>query len=325
MAVALRPAVLLIAFASLLFFAAGWLDSNSAFETCKAAPRPPECDIVALASIESWIFGAMNLVVAVLIARGSERILALRIGLAAFFMVERPVTAVAFGPKPIESIGLHMATAVVEAVILVSTLRIWRLGHSVSQSDLAFLSLPTPTPLAAAAGTAAEVPIAGPVPGVAVGPGRKGKEKRERPEKRPKADKPLDTRPRPTWGFGLIGALALLLALALLSDAIVRGIVPGAAVDLSSPDWLVYVFALVVLVVAARAVHQGRLAVRLLLVVALIVFVERAFTPFVLPDVDTTSIGLHAAAALVALALALTCAASLRSTRPRGPRGPLPL
>lgn len=322
MALALRPAVLLIILASLLFFAAGWLDSNSAFGDCRLEPRPPECTLVAISSMESWVFGAINLLVALLIARGNERILALRIGLAAFFMVERPVTAVAFGPKPVESIALHMATAILEAVILVSTLRLWRLGHSVSQTDLAFLSLPTgPSPLAAAAGAVAEGPIGGPVPAVTTDRAAA----RAKSRKAPKPDKPLDTRPRPTWGFGLIGLLALLLALALIGDAVVRGVVPGTAVDLASPDWLVYVFALVVLTVAARAVHQGRFAVRLLLVVALITFVERAFGPFALGVTDPTSLGLHASAALLALGLAITCAASLRATRSRIARGPLPL
>ena len=141
MAVALRPAVLLIIIASLLFFSAGVLDTTSG--------------VIDASAIESWVFGAINLVVAVFIARGNERMLALRIGLAAFFMVERPVTAVAFGPKPIEGIALHMATAIVEAFILISTLRVWRLGHSVSQADLAFLALPLGGAPPAAAGASA--------------------------------------------------------------------------------------------------------------------------------------------------------------------------
>lgn len=326
MAVALRPAVLLIVVASLLFFAAGGLDTAAAFETCRTPPRPPDCDAVALSSAESWIFGALNLLVAVFIARGNERILALRIGLAAFFMVERPVTAVAFGPKPIESVVLHMATAALEAVILFSTLRIWRLGHSVGQADLAFLQLPS-SPLTAAAAMPGQAPgggVVGPIPGVVVPKG--WKDKREKPEKRPKAAKgakPLDTRPRPTWGFRLIGLLALFLAVALIGEAAARGIVPGAAVDLSSTEWLGYLFALVVLVVAARAVHQGRFAVRLLLVVALIVFVERVFAPFAVGNADGGTYGLHLSGGLLGLALSIACAASLRATRPR--RSAMPL
>lgn len=126
MAVALRPAVLLIVFASVLFLLAGALDATR--------------DLSDIASIESYVLGLVNLLVAVLIARGSERILALRIGLAAFFLVERPVTAFAFGAKPEEAIAVHLATAAVEAVILISTLRLWRLGHSVGAEDLALLS-----------------------------------------------------------------------------------------------------------------------------------------------------------------------------------------
>ena len=98
---------------------------------------------------------------------------------------------------------------------------------------------------------------------------------------------------------------------------------PGATVDLSSTVWLGYLFALVVLVVASRAVHQGRFAPRLLLVVALIVFVERVFSPFAGGEADPTWLGLHVAGALVALALALACAASLRATRPRRTAMPL--
>lgn len=311
MANALRPAVLLIVIASVLFFAAGYLD------TAAASTDP--------STYASWAFGAVNLLVAVFIARGNERMLALRIGLAAFFVVERPVTAVAFGPKPVESVALHMATAVLEAVILFSTLRIWRLGHSVGQADLAFLDLGS-APLAAA-GASATTPGAaavGPIPGVVLPKGKR--EKRERPEKRPaagKADKPLDTRPKPTWGFRIIGLLALLVAVALIGDAVARGVLPGAAVDLSSTDWLGYLFALVVLVVASRAVHQGRFAVRLLLVVALIVFVERLFSPFATGNAASATYGLHLAGALLGLALALACAASLRATRPR--RSALPL
>lgn len=312
MAVALRPAVVLIVVASLLFFAAGYLDSAAG-----------STDVSTYAS---WVFGAVNLFVALLIARGNERMLALRIGLAAFFMVERPVTAVAFGPKPIESVAMHMATAVLEAVILFSTLRLWRLGHSVGQADLAFLQLPS-APLAATAGMPGALEgaaVVGPVPGVAVPKGRK--DKRDKPEKRPKAakgPKPLDTRPKPTWGFRLIGLLALALAVALIGEAAARGILPGATVDLSSTEWLGYLFALVVLVVAARAVHQGRFAVRLLLVVALIVFVERVFAPFAVGNADGGTYGLHLAGGLLGLALALACAASLRATRPR--RSVLPL
>ena len=196
MAVALRPAVLLIVVASVLFFAAGWLD------TAAGATDP--------STIASWVFGAVNLLVAVFIARGNERILALRIGLAAFFMVERPVTAIAFGPKPIESIVFHMATALLEAVILFSTLRIWRLGHSVGQAELAFLSLPS-SPLAATAGLPAnlpDTPLAGPIPSVAA------------PRARPKKEKRLGPLgPRRTRRV-----LLLTLMLALLTLAAVGGI-----------------------------------------------------------------------------------------------------
>ncbi|MBM4433957.1 MAG: hypothetical protein FJ028_02390 [Chloroflexi bacterium] len=138
-------------------------------------------------------------------------------------MVERPVTAAAFGPKPVESVALRLATAVLEAVILFSALRIWRLGHSVGQAEPAFLD-PGSAPLAAAgmSGAASGTAAVGPIPGVVLPQGKK--DERERPEERPaagKADKPLDspfasgTADASTHGLHLAGAfLGLALALA---------------------------------------------------------------------------------------------------------------
>jgi hypothetical protein len=111
--------------------------------------------------------------------------------------------------------------------------------------------------------------------------------------------------------------LAFILAFTLVADAIQLGIVPGVTVDLASPSWLVYVYALVVLLVAAVAVAGGRLPIRLLLVVSLILFLERAFTPFLGAPPDPISLALHLSAAVVALVLAVVCVAALRS---RGPQ-----
>ncbi len=139
MAGAIRPAVILIALASILFLLAGGLD---------AWHHAPD-----YASYESYAFGIVNLLVAVAIARGNERTLAFRMGLAAFFVVERPVTALAF-PTPLDAVVVHFVTAVVELVILLSTLRIWHLGHSVGAAELSMLSLtaepdaPIPVPVA---------------------------------------------------------------------------------------------------------------------------------------------------------------------------------
>ena len=57
----------------------------------------------------------------------------------------------------------------------------------------------------------------------------------------------------------------------------------------------------------------------LLLVVALIFFVERAFSPFALRVIDPVLLGLHGLAALISLALALATAAAIREGRGRGP------
>ncbi|MBM4420867.1 MAG: hypothetical protein FJ034_04665, partial [Chloroflexi bacterium] len=87
----------------------------------------------------SYLFAVVNLLVALLVARGSERTLLARVGLSGFFLVERPVTAFLLGPKPIESVIIHAATAVVELVILLGALRVWRLGRSFEDEDVSAL------------------------------------------------------------------------------------------------------------------------------------------------------------------------------------------
>lgn len=284
MAVALRPAVLLIALASILFLVAGALDTYHG--------------ISDIASVESYALGAVNLLVAVLIARGSERTLALRIGLAAFFVVERPVSAVAFGAQPLDVVAVHLVTALIELVILISTLRLWRLGHSVGAAELTLLSAS-----AALVGPAPISPVerADPVAAVPATPATEGPAKT--------AQAPAAGGSGGGWAIGL---LALLLAATLVGDAVANGAVPGAAVDLASTEALGYVFALVVLVVAARAVHGRRVPLRLLVAVSLITFVERAFTPFVLGTDDALPLGLHVGAAVLALVLAFASAGALR-------------
>ena len=325
MARALRPAVLLILVASLLFLVDGYLDG--------IYPGGPNWSFDAYSGLgwTSYLFAFVNAVVAFLIARGSERMLALRIGLAAFFIFERPVSAVALGGKPIESIVVHLVTALLEAVILASTLRVWRLGHSYSQTDLSFLAMPSGSApaAAAAAGPGAFAAAAVPVPargrpafrfpsfrrrvaGPAAAPAPVASERAVEPTK---AREPMAVRVRTisrgmTWALGV---LSLVLAGVLVADGAAAGIVPGVTVDLASTEWLVYVFALVLLVVASRAVHGSRFAIRLLLVLALMYFVERAFTPFALDLQDATSIALHMVGAFVAVALALASAAALRA------------
>lgn len=323
MAGALRPAVLLILLASVLFLVDGYLDG--------VYPGGPHGSLDAYSGLgwTSYLFAFANAIVALAIARGSEKMLALRIGLAAFFIFERPVSAVALGVKPIESIAVHVLTALVEAAILASTMRVWRLGHSFSDTDMSMLSLPG-TPATAMAGTPGGPSFSTPVEALPAprrrGPSFKlprfgrGTPVAETPqpevEAPAKAREPMAVRVRTisrgmTW---MLGLLALLLAAALVADGAAAGIVPGVTVDLASPEWLVYVFALVLLVVASRAVRGGRFAIRLLMVLALIYFLERAFTPFARGITDPISLGLHLLGALVALALALASAAALRAT-----------
>lgn len=282
MARALRPVVVLMLLASILFVADGVLDHDFA--------GGPILDEYHGVGWTSYVFAVVNLLIALAVARGSERTLMGRIALSGFFMVERPLTAFVLGPKPVGSIVIHFVTAVVELVILVGALRVWRLGRSLVPGDMeALFSLETTTPLAAPEPPAA--PRAAPeIPGAS------------------------------SW---LIGILTLALAAVLVADGLVAGFVPGGrdwGISGDSSGWLVYLFAVVVLVVATRAVHGGRVALRLLLILALIFFIERAFSPFALKVIDPVQVGLHGLAAFVALALALAAASTIRSgaSRSRG-------
>ena len=270
---ALRPVVLLMLFASLLFVAAGVLDG--------VYPGGPTAltDLAAL----SYLFAIVNTIVAVFVARGSERSLALRMGFSLFFVVERPLSAFALGAKSYPSIAVHLATALVELVILASAFRVWRLGHSVENTEMeSLLSLDRASAPPAAE---REAPIATP------------------PDALP---------PRNAW---LIAFTTLLLAAVLVADGVLAGFLPGGrewGTTGESSGWLVYLFAVVALIVATRAVHGGRIALRLLTVTALIFFVERAFSPFALRLLDPVALGLHGLAAFIALAVALSSAAAIR-------------
>jgi hypothetical protein len=266
-------------FASLLFLSAGVLDG--------VYPGGGAWSIGDLAAI-SYLFAIVNTFVAILVARGSERSLALRMGLSLFFVFERPVSAFAVGSKSLESIAVHLLTAVVELIILISAIRVWRLGHSVGAGEIEQLfALDSPMPVPAPATEREE----------AAGPSRSA------------------LPARATW---LIGITTLLLAAVLVADGVVSGFIPGGREWGTSGDssgWLVYLFAVVILTVATRAVKGGRLALRLLAVTALIFFLERAFSPFALKVIDPVVLGLHGLAALVALSVALASASAIRRVR----------
>jgi hypothetical protein len=285
----MRPVVMLMLLATVLFVVDGILDHNYA--------NQPIFDEYKGVGWTSFVFAIANLLMAIAVARGSERTLLGRIALSAFFIVERPVTAFVLGPKPIEAIAVHFATAVVELIILVGALRVWRLGHSLVPADMeAMFALETPA-------TAPVEPAPLATPGA------------------PAAEE--GTTQRTGGGSGvLIGLLAILLAAALVADGLIAGFMPGGREWSASGDasgWLVYVFAVVVLTVAMRAVHGGRVAQRLLLALALIFFVERAFSPFALRVVDPVQLGLHGLAAFVSLGLALATASAIRGGNGRRP------
>jgi hypothetical protein len=280
----MRPVVVLMLLATVLFVVDGLLDhaasNQSIFEEYKGV------------GWTSFVFAVANLLMTIAVARGSERTLLGRIALSAFFIVERPLTAFVLGPKPVTSVAVHFLTAVVELVILLGALRVWRLGHSLVPADMDAMFSLDPNASAAAA-------VAAPAPEV----------------KEPKAPKPARAAGSGSSAW-LLGILTLLLAAILVADGMVAGFLPGGrdwGTSGDSSGWTVYLFAVTILVVATRAVHGGKVALRLLLVLALIFFVERAFSPFALKVIEPVQLGLHGLAAFIALALALATASAIRA------------
>jgi hypothetical protein len=277
---ALRPVVLLMLFASLLFVVDGVLDG-----VYPGGPAWFTGRYENLAEI-SYVFAIINTVVAIMVARGSERSLQSRIGLSVFFLIERPITAFVLGPKPVESIVTHFATAGVELLILVTAIRVWRLGNAAPDVDMLF-ALEGSSPAAAR-----------PEPG---------------PDARQRATAAMR---RNSW---LIGGAAVGMAITLVADGLYEGYLPGGRSWTTSSDgsgWIVYVFAAVVLAVAARAVHGPKLALRVLIGIALIQFIERSFTPFSMREQDPIVLALHGVGAFASLALALVTASVIRGPTP---------
>jgi hypothetical protein len=273
---ALRPVVLLMLFASLLFVVDGFLDG-----VYPGGPAWFTGRYNNLAEI-SYVFAILNTVVAVMVARGSERSLQSRIGLSVFFLIERPITAFALGPKPVESILTHFATAGVELLILITALRVWRLGNTAPDVDTLF-SLEGSSPTSA---------------------------KSEQSTEARRNTSAMAA--RNTW---LIGGVTLAMAVAFVADGIYERYVPGGRSWTASTDgsgWIVYVFAAVALAVASRAVHGGTVALRALIGIALILFIERSFTPFSMREQDPIVLALHAVGAFASLAVALVTASVIR-------------
>jgi hypothetical protein len=281
MARAMRPVVVLMLLATVLFVVDGILDHNYA--------NQPILEEYKGVGWTSFVFAVANLLLTIAVARGSERTLLGRIALSVFFIIERPVTAFALGPKPIEAIAVHFATVLVEVIILIGALRVWRLGHSIVPADMdAVLALDSQGPGALTATPA--VPVAEPA----------------------RSTPATDVAIRSAW---LLGVLTLALAAILVADGAVAGFIPGGrdwGLTGESSGWSVYLFAIVSLTVATRAVHGGRVALRLLFALALILFVERAFSPFALNVTDPVRLGLHGLAAFGALAVALATASAIR-------------
>ncbi len=275
MAGALRPVVVLMAIASALFILDGWLDgAYPGGEGWIGGSAYHGLGVLA------YVFALINAAIALVIARGSERTLLGRIGLSAFFLAERPLTAFLLGEKQPVAVGVHLATALVELVILLGAVRVWRLGRSIDEPDMdAVFALDAPS-------------LAAPDADDAVAP--------RLPQ-------------RTSWTIGL---LTIVLAAVLVADGILAGFIPGGkqwGTDGDSAGWVVYLFAVVALTVALPSVHGRTLALRALFALALIFFIERSFSPFALRMFEPVSLALHVLAAFIALALALASASAIRA------------
>src|SRR5258708_19439950 len=132
MARAVRPVVLLMLLATVLFVVDGILDHSYV--------NQPLFDEYKGVGWTSFVFAIANLLMAIAVARGSERTLLGRIALSAFFIVERPLTAFVLGEKSTVAIVVHFATAIVELIILIDALPIWRLRPTPLPPPLAPIS-----------------------------------------------------------------------------------------------------------------------------------------------------------------------------------------
>lgn len=263
---------------SILFFVAGLLDGGY--------PGGSGWIDQGRFSYLSHGFGLVSLIFAVVIARGSERGLLARIILAAIFFGGAVGLSYAHGPAPDAATAAYLVTAFVELIILVNAIRVWRIGQFAETRDLdAIFALDAPLPVA---------------------------------EPRTALARPIPVAPSglPRRTARVIGVLAILLVIALLADGVAAGFVPGGVEwQLYGPasGWLTYVFAVVVAAIAVQALAGSRMSLRLLLVVSLLLFVERPFSPFVVGQFALTSIALHVIAAFLALGVALAAVAGLRA------------
>ncbi|OLC55957.1 MAG: hypothetical protein AUH85_07855 [Chloroflexi bacterium 13_1_40CM_4_68_4] len=241
----------------------------------------------------TYVFGLLNLVVALWIWRGSERGLVTRIVLGAVFLAI--VAALALAQPSTASLVLYVITGIIELVILLNAIRVWQSAREAESADVdKLLSLDSRLPLSLAPYPSLVAPAAGDA-----GPAR-------------------DSEPLSALLTWILGLLPLALALVLVGDAISSGYIPGGIEWTFAPPnagWLAYVLALVELVVAVRAVHGSILALRLLLAMSLIVVLERVYTE--IGGTASVELALHAVAALLALATALAAVVALRGVARR--------
>src|ERR671925_282314 len=94
----------------------------------------------------TYVFGLLNLAVAVWIWRGSERGLATRIVLGAVFLAI--VAALALAQPTTASLVLYVITGIIELVILLNAIRVWQTAREVGSSAIdRLLALDTPLPV----------------------------------------------------------------------------------------------------------------------------------------------------------------------------------
>ena len=168
----------------------------------------------------TYVFGVLNLAVAIWIWRGSERGLITRIILGAVFLAI--VAALSLAQPTTVSLVLYLITGIIELVILLNAIRVWQSAREAESGDVEqLLSLDVPLPVPFRPHSTLLL---------------------ARPSAAPQAE-PLSA--TMTW---TLGVLPLVLSLVLVADAALAGYVPGGLEWNFTPErggWLAYLLALV--------------------------------------------------------------------------------
>lgn len=121
MAPALRPLIFWLALSAALFFASGVTDG--VYPGGRAWPPAP-------GNGAPWIaypFGVIELLLAALIVRGRDWAFFAAVGIAAFFIVERPLAPLIVNYTTLAGYAVHFLTGVAQVFTMFTALRVFRI------------------------------------------------------------------------------------------------------------------------------------------------------------------------------------------------------